>query len=88
MNERAWLLLVAAGAAGLIAVGGFLLMASFDAFAPCRVGYYVSDQVYGSLACQLYYTIALFSAVLAFAACAMTAIAGILFLVRRRRAGR
>ncbi len=85
MSEQVGRLAIAAGAAAVIAAGGFLFTARFDAFAPCRVGYYVSDRVYGSLACQSYYTLALFSAVLAFAACVVAAIAGILFLVRRRR---
>ncbi|MEO8467116.1 MAG: hypothetical protein ABI640_17425 [Gammaproteobacteria bacterium] len=72
---------------GLLAAGGFAADAWLDMFTPCRVSYRISDTVYGSLACQTYYAIALFSAVLAFAACGLAVIAGILFLVRRRTPG-
>ena len=69
----------------MAAVGGLFAAAAWlDAFAPCRVSYRVSNSVYGSLACQLYSAIGLLSALLAFAACALAATAGILFLVRRR----
>jgi hypothetical protein len=81
---RALLLALTAGASGLLAAGGFAAAAWLDVFSPCRVSYRVSDQVYGSLACQLYYMIAQLSTVLAFAACGLAAVAGILFLVRRR----
>jgi hypothetical protein len=78
---------VTAVCTALLAAAGFGLGAWADAFAPCRVPYRLSDELYGSLACQLYYTLGLFSAVLAFAACGLTVVAGILFVVRRRTRG-
>jgi hypothetical protein len=80
---RALLFALTAGAGGLLAGSGFAAAAWLDAFAPCRVLYQVSDAVHGSLACQSYYAIVLFSTGLAFGACGMAVIAGILFLVRR-----
>lgn len=82
-GERVPLLLTAA-ITGILAAAGFGLAAWADVFAPCRVPYRVSDQLYGSLACQLYYTLGLFSAVLALAACGLAVVAGILFIVRKR----
>jgi len=84
---RALRFALTACASGLLAAGGFAGAAWLDAFAPCRVSYRVSDAVYGSLACQSYYAMDLFSAVLAFAACGLAVIAGILFLVRRDTPG-
>jgi hypothetical protein len=81
---RALLFALTAGVSGLLAAGGFAAAAWLDVFTPCRVSYRVSDEVYGSLACQSYYAIGLFSAVLGFAACGLAAIAGILVVVRRR----
>jgi cytosine/adenosine deaminase-related metal-dependent hydrolase len=81
---RALLLLLTAGLTGGLAAAGFAFAGMADVFAPCRVAYRVSDELYGSLACQLYYTLGLFSAVLAFAACGLLAVAGILFILRRR----
>ena len=81
---RALQLAITAVFSALLAGGGFALTAWLHAFAPCRVPYRISDAAYGSLACQAYYTIGMFSAVLAFAACGLAAIAGILFFVRRR----
>ncbi len=78
-------LALTAGVSGLVAAAGFAAAAWLDVFTPCRVPYRVSDTVYGSLACQSYYTIGLFSAVLAFAACGLAAIAGILVVVKWRR---
>jgi hypothetical protein len=80
-----FVLLLTAGVTGALAAAGFALAAWADVFAPCRVPYRVSDELYGSLGCQLYYALGLFSAVLAFAACGLAAVAGILFIVRRRR---
>ena len=68
---------------GLMAVGGFAVAELLDPFAPCRVTYRVSNDVYGSLACQIYYAIRLFSVAMVLAACGLLAIAGILFFVRR-----
>jgi len=84
---RALPLVFTAVFSGLLAAGGFAAAAWLDVFTPCRVDYRVSDAVYGSLACQAYYTLAMFSAVLAFAACGLAVIACILFLVRRRTPG-
>jgi hypothetical protein len=81
---RALLFGLTAGASGLLAASGFAAAAWLDAFAPCRVLYRVSDAVHGSLACQSYYAIVLFSTGIAFGACGIAAIGGILFLVRRR----
>ncbi len=81
---RALLLLLTAGATGALSAAGFGVAAWADAFAPCRVPYRVSDELYGSLACQLYYTLGLFSVVLAIAACGLAAVAGILLLFRKR----
>jgi hypothetical protein len=84
---RALLFALTAVVSGLLAAGGFAVAAWLDAFAPCRVAYRVSDDVRGSLACQSYSAISLFSAVLAFSACGLVVIAGILFLVRRGTPG-
>ena len=84
---RASLFALTALASGLLAAGGFAAAAWLEVFAPCRVGYRLSDQVYGSLACQAYFKLAQFSAVLAFGACGLAAIAAILYLVRRQASG-
>jgi len=81
---RALLFALTAGASGLLAAGGFALAAWLDAFAPCRVSYRVGDNVHGTLACQSYSAIMLFSTLLVLGTCALAATAGILFLVRRR----
>ncbi len=82
-RQRGLLFALTAGGSGLLATGGFAVMAWVDAFTPCRVSYRVSDTVHGSLACQSYYAISLFSAMLAFTACGLAVIACILFLGRR-----
>jgi len=82
-RQRGLLFALTAGGSGLLATAGFAFIAWLDAFTPCRVAYRVSDTVHGSLACQSYYAISLFSALLAFTACGLAAIACILFLVRR-----
>ena len=81
---RALLFALTAGASGFLAASGFAAAAWLDAFEPCRVLYQVSDAVHGSLACQSYSAIILFSTGLAFGACGMAVVAGILFLVGRR----
>ncbi len=80
---RVLLFALTAGASGLLAAGGLATAAWLDAFAPCRVLYRLSDAVHGSLACQSYNAIVLFSTGLGFGACGMAVIAGILFLMRR-----
>jgi hypothetical protein len=75
---------ITAGAGGVVAAGGYALAAGLDVFAPCRVLYRLQENVYGSLACQSYYAIVLFSGLLAFAACGLAGLAGILAFVRRR----
>jgi len=84
---RALLFALTAGSSGLLAAGGFAAAARLDVFASCRVAYRVSDTVYGSLACQIYYALGLLSAMFAVAACGLAVIAGILFLFRRRTPG-
>jgi hypothetical protein len=83
-SEGALKMAVTAGASGVIAAGGYALATQLDAFEPCRVLYRLADNVYGSLACQSYSAIVLFSGLLAFAACGLAGLAGILAFVRRR----
>lgn len=74
MDDRSSQLALAALAAGAIAVVGFSLAASLDLFAPCRIVYRMQPAVYGSLECQLYAAITLFSLLL-------SAVAGIVAIV-------
>jgi hypothetical protein len=87
MSEGAIKSAITAGASGVLAVGGFALAARLDAFEPCRVLYRLQETVEGSLACQSYYAIVLFSTLLAYAACGLVGLAGILLFVRRRTRG-
>ncbi len=84
MNQRALLMALTAGAGLLLAGAGFIAADRLDAFEPCRVSYRLQATVEGSLACQSYYAVVLFSTLLSFAACGLLLLAGILALVRRR----
>jgi hypothetical protein len=83
-GEGALKVAITAVASGVVAVGGYALAARFDAFEPCRVLYRLPENVHGSLACQSYSAIVLFSGLLALAACVLVCLAGILAFVRRR----
>jgi hypothetical protein len=78
------MLVLTAGAGLLLAGGAFLASASIEAFDPCRVPYRLPPAVEGSLACQSYFALVLFSKVLSLAACGLAVLAGILVFVRLR----
>jgi hypothetical protein len=85
MSERALLIALTAGAGLLLAAGAFVAAVWLDAFEPCRVPYRLPPSLEGSLACQAYYALVLFSKLLSLAACGLAVLAGILFSVRRRK---
>jgi hypothetical protein len=83
-SQRALLFAVTAAAGLLMAGGGFVAAATLDVFYACRGPYRFQPAVEGSLACQSYYALVMFSKLLSFAACGLAVVAGILWLARRR----
>jgi hypothetical protein len=70
-------------ACGGLALTGFALASSLDAFAPCRVPYRIPQAVRDSLACHMYAALSVASWPFLIAAVAFAAITVVLLVVRR-----
>jgi hypothetical protein len=84
-DELSLKLALVALASGLGAGGGLWLVASLDAFAPCRAPYRMAQTVYDSLACQTSAAISLFSLLLMGVAVVAAIVAAVRVFVSRKR---
>ena len=73
-----------AAVSSVLAVVGFVVCGSLDAFEPCRVVYRTRQAVQGSLECQSYSAITIFSLLLTVAAAILAIVAVALAFMRRR----
>jgi len=83
MSHGITLALVAVVSCGL-AVVGFVVSASLDVFAPCRLVYRTQQSVQGSLACQSYAAINLSAVLFVLAALVLGIVVTVRALLRRR----
>lgn len=86
MNDLATKLALVAASSGVLAVVGFVLCSALAFFEPCRRLYRTHQAVQGSLACQSYSAISLFSLLLSLAAVAFAVAAVAVALLSWRAA--